>query len=101
MSITVRQYSPEDLANIGTDNWLATLFMNKGTFTAEESKVYLGLVRREYIANIEMDGMINTVTFYATDDKTAIKFITTEYDQKYVKCIDRVTREYTVIYQNY
>jgi endoglucanase Acf2 len=97
MSITVGLWNDQDLANIGKDKWLTTIFMNKTTFSETESKHYPYELRKEYVANIEFDGFIDTITFYATDDKMAVKFITTEYIAKYVKSVTRVNHTYKYI----
>lgn len=102
MSITVRLFDNQDLSNIATgkNKWLTTIFLNKTTFSETEIRIYPYQLRKEYMANIEFDGMIETVTFYATDDKMAFKFINAEYDKRYIKSIERVshTIRYKTIY---
>ena len=79
MSITVRLWSKEDLKNLQHDKWLATIFMNRSTFSQEEIKYYPYNLRREYVAIWHEEN--ERITFYATDDEMAIRFLKAEYTQ--------------------
>lgn len=78
MSITVRLWNKQDLENLQNDSWLATTFMNGHTFSKEEIWYYPYNLRKQYHA-IWRDYDDEPITFYATDDKMAIKFLKAEY----------------------
>ncbi len=89
MSITTRLWSKEDLANIGKDKWLTTIFMNAETFSRDEIKHYPYNLRKQYQAEFEVvdptcDDDPNIVSFYATDDKNAIRFLKAQYRVEYL-----------------
>lgn len=77
MSITVRLWSDEDLAKVGKDRKLTTIFLNGKTFSAEEIKHYPYGQRQSYLA--VFDGEV--VDFYATDDEMAVWFFQQEYSE--------------------
>lgn len=83
--ITVRLWSDNDLKKIKTDKKLATVFMNGHSFSEREMAHYPYEQRREYYAVWEphWDGdefvEPETITFYATDDKTARWFLEQQY----------------------
>ncbi len=78
MSITVRLWNKEDLENLQSDKWLATVFMNGHTFSKEEIRHYPYNLRKTYEAWFN-DSPEEAVIFFATDDKMAIKFLEAEY----------------------
>ena len=80
MSITVRNYSKEDLITIqnGTDKFLSTVFMNGHTFSTEEIKVYPYDRRKTYLVEFELP--LHSIIVYATDDETLKQFLKKEYD---------------------
>lgn len=77
MSITVRLWNKQDLETIQSDHWLATVFMNGHTYSKDEIRYYPYNLRRQYHATWYDDN--EPITFYATDDKMAIKFLKSEY----------------------
>lgn len=78
--ITVRLWTPEELATIkrGEDPYLATVFLNKSTFSREEMRAYPYELRRRYVAGFGPD-MPDLVTFYATDDDCARRYLSEQY----------------------
>jgi len=85
MSITVRLWSEQDLKDIESDNWLATIFMNVTTFSKKEIAKYPYDRCKSYLAEFDMldeDGTntgLDEVKFYATDDIMAQRFLKEEY----------------------
>ena len=79
MSVTVRRWTPAELERVTTDNWLATLLMNGGTFSQEEMRHYPYTRRKSYIAEFEAEEC-DDVRFYATDDDMALRFLQADYD---------------------
>ena len=77
MSITVRLWDKQDLESLQNNSWLATVFMNGHTFSKEEIRYYPYNLRKQYHAVWYDDN--EPITFYATDDKMAIKFLKVEY----------------------
>jgi hypothetical protein len=86
MSITVRRFTMDDLNRIheGSDKRLATVFMNKRTFSQHDIKYYPYGLRHEYLCTWldpeeprDMPDM--EVTIYATDKDTLKWFIEQEY----------------------
>jgi hypothetical protein len=78
MSITTRLWNQKDLEQIQNDRWLATVFMNGHTFSKDEIRYYPYNIRKQYHATW-YDTEEEPLTFYATDDKMAIKFLKSEY----------------------
>lgn len=79
MSITVRLWSNEDLKKIknNEDKFLTTLFLNASSFGKEEIKAYPYHLRKQYVAMLK--GNTESITFYATDKESALKFLKAEY----------------------
>lgn len=79
MSITVRLWDKKTLGTIkaGEDKHLITTFMNMKTFSKEEIRVYPYHLRKTYQA--EWIDEAEDLTFYATDDESAIWFLRQEY----------------------
>jgi hypothetical protein len=96
MSITTRLWTDEDLKQIGRDKWLTTIFMNAKTFSDKEIRHYPYQQRKEYVAYIDSDN--EGITFYATDDKNAMRFIEAEYNKAFISIVMRLQRKYTTIY---
>ncbi len=88
MSITVRNWSKEDLERIrgGKDRGLITSFFNVKTFSEEEIEAYPYSLRKTYIADLA--GQMEPIEFYATDDEMAKKFLETEYDLSIFPLLD-------------
>jgi hypothetical protein len=101
MSITVRQWKTEELENLSKDGWLATVFMNKSTFSGEQIQFYPYITRREYLAILNNSAGNDVITFYAVDDENALRFIREEYEPSCIKSVERVIREYVTILKNY
>lgn len=78
MSITVKLWDDKELNKLQSDKWLATVFMNKSTFSGIEMKYYPYNLRKHYRAFISCQD--EPIKFYATDDKNALKFIRAEYN---------------------
>jgi hypothetical protein len=101
MSITTRLWTDEDLKQIGKDKWLTTIFMNAKTFSDKEIRYYPYQDRKEYIAFVDTHEEIpenEPITFYATDNENAIRFIMAEYNTESISAIDRVITTYKTIY---
>jgi hypothetical protein len=100
MSITTRLWTDEDLSKIGKDKWLTTIFMNAKTFSEKEIKHYPYQNRKEYIAYLDSTNDCDNedITFYATDDKNAMRFIESEYNKVAIESVMRLERKYTTIY---
>ncbi len=82
MSITVRQWSPEELAavRVGKDKWLTTVFMNVKTFNLSEITHYPYNLRRTYLCRWNKKPLTaNEVKIYATDERMLLRFIDEEY----------------------
>ena len=93
MSITVRLWRTEDLAKIGKDPWLTTIFMNGNTFSQEEIKHYPYSQRRVFY--VELDGQDpeeEPIRVYATSPAMAKKFIGEEYTGDIVSMTEEITR---------
>lgn len=89
MSITVRQWSEEELQSLPKDKWLATVFMNGMTFTEEEIEYYPYKMRRTYRCEWQEEDkeapgyfFADNVTIYATDERMLLKFIDEEYTRR-------------------
>ncbi len=83
MSITVRLWSQADLAKIGKDMKLTTIFMNASTFSGEEIKHYPYHLRRTF--NVMTDAMEpgdDAVQVYAPNPAMAKWFTEQEYNGK-------------------
>ncbi len=80
MSITVRLWTKTELESLQKDKWLATIFMNRSTFSPEEIKYYPCNLRRTYLA--EWVDESEPVTIYATDERNLLKFIDAEYTKR-------------------
>lgn len=80
MSITVRLWSKKELQAIksGKDKFLATVFMNRSTFSQGELKHYPYHLRRTYI--VFFNGQDEPVVVHAVNDQYLIKFLKAEYD---------------------
>ena len=76
MSITVKLWNQAELESLKTDKWLATIFMNGKTFSANEMRYYPYNSRRTYVCTWYND---EPVTIYATDERMLLKFIKAEY----------------------
>jgi hypothetical protein len=92
MSITVRLWSKADLARIGKDMKLTTIFMNGHTFSEEEMEHYPYHLRKTYnvyLAPLKGSVLTNDegfflaeeepVTVYATSPAMARWFVSQEY----------------------
>ena len=83
MPITCRLWSDDELTAIttGKDKWLATIFMNRNTFSAEEAMHYPYNLRRTYDCYWQADGDLGAedATIYATDQRMLLRFIDAEY----------------------
>jgi len=92
MSITVRNWTPEELAACDTDNWLLTLLANCTTFSSEgiralhknHAKV------KTYVASWDADDD-EPVTIKATDDAMLRRFIDAKYTCFPTYCQERVS----------
>ncbi len=83
MSVTVRLFSDRELEKIksGEDKLLATIFMNKSTFSEQEIKAYPYGLRHTYICEWLSNGIDgnDSVEVYATDIPHLVKFLKMEY----------------------
>ena len=83
MSITVRLWEKDELEKAKKDEWLATLLMNKSTYSQEELKAYhsIPFQEREFICFWEEDNGISTdpIKIQATSMETLRQFLSTEY----------------------
>lgn len=66
--------------------------------SAKAINVYPYNLRKEYIAYLDNGEDADSITFYATDDKNAMKFIEAKYNKVYINTVMRVKRTYTTIY---
>ena len=93
MSITVRLWSDEDLAKIGKDPKLTTIFMNGSTFSEKEIKHYPYHLRKTYTAVLDtMNPEEEPIKVYATSDAMAKWFIGQEYRGNIVWIEEMITR---------
>ncbi len=79
MSITVRLWNEKELSDIktGKDRFLATVFMNRKTFSAQEINAYPYNLRRTFVC--EWNDEPESITIYATDKKMLKRFLELEY----------------------
>ena len=81
--ITVGLWSRKTLRDIqgGKDKWAATCFMNASTFGNDEIRHYPYHLQKKYRAWLDMgmDTEPEMVTFYATDDKMAKRYLDEQY----------------------
>ena len=89
MSITVRLWTKDDLAKIGKDRKLTTIFMNCTTLSKKEMAHYPYKLRRTFVASFEHSD--DEVVFYATDDEMALWFIKEEYWKLPISLYERIT----------
>ena len=96
MSITVRLWTEEDLAKIGKNRKLTTIFMNCHTFSSREIVCYPYKLRKTYVASLpclvvadEIDEA--DIVFFATDDDMAIWFYKEEYGEYPVFLYEKIT----------
>ncbi len=86
MSITVRLWSPEELRNVKTDKWLATLLMNHTTFSQEELTALLTIPKKYnkvYHCYWYADPLHDDpIVIKATDEKMLAQFIDAEYTRR-------------------
>lgn len=80
MSITIRQWTQEELDSLTHNKWLATVFMNRKSFSAEEIEYYPYKLRKVYIC--EWVDEPEAYVVYATDEKMLLKFIDAEYTRR-------------------
>lgn len=93
MSITVRLWSKADLESLQHNRWLATIFMNSHTFSAEGMNYYPYNLRKEYTAQwngLEVD--YEPIRIYATDDTMLLRFIDAEYTRRPDYLAEVITR---------
>lgn len=91
MSITTRLWSKANLASLGKDLQLTTVFMNVKTFSLEEIKHYPYHLRKTYIAYFEgIDDSEAGIEFYATDDEMANWYLSQEYTIKPLRLERRI-----------
>jgi len=93
MSITVRRWSEEELKEIkeGKNNFLATIFMNRKTFSKKELNYYPHHLRKIYDVYFDIEGEEDElITVYATDDTNLLAFLEEEYDINNVVEINEV-----------
>jgi len=75
-NITVRLWTKEDLARIGKDRELTTIFMNVKSFSQEMLAYYPYHLRHTYVTYWVGEEL---ATFYATDDEMAVWFLRQQY----------------------
>lgn len=104
MSITVRLWEDEELQKANTDEWLATLLMNKGTFNVKESKALYGLplkgkqFKQRIFAcywgypEIYDEPTEERVRIYAPNTRALKNFIEAEYNEYPNEIIEITTR---------
>ena len=103
MSISIRSWSQEDLANIrkGNDKFLATVFANQLTIQASHLPI-LRILRarklKKYRVIFSVDGEIYSITRYATDNENLILFLKQEYQFEYIIFIDEIIVKYKQVY---
>ncbi len=77
----------QDLQNIKSNNWLATCFMNRKTFSQKEIKVYPYEKRKTYL--VDIDTSEEYIEIYATDAKNAREYVTKEYNGNIVEMYEK------------
>jgi len=97
MSITTRLWSDEDLAKIGKDMKLTTIFMNASTFSEKGIKRYPYHLRKTYVARLDtINPDDEPITVHATSDAMARWFIGQEYNGNIVWMDEIITKARSV-----
>lgn len=80
----------------GSDRWLATVFMNRHSYSEGELRYLPYHLRREYLLYLlELPDWWEPVTIYATDDEMAHRFAAAQYAGGYT--LSEVTRHYRTV----
>ncbi len=104
MSIAVRLWNKADLESLQHNRWLATIFMNRHTFSQEELRYYPYNLRKQYTASWSKEDspgspsdMTETASIYATGDTMLLRFIDAEYTRRPIYLAEVITRYRVII----